>query len=459
MPSSEQLGQAMRAAALAGDEASARRLAQAYREAQSAEGGASAEPGPTSREIIGGILERQRAEMGRPVEEVSRQATAAAVNALPIATTALGAAMGAPLGPPGMAAGGALGALAGARGSQLLRGDPELTGSEIALEAAIGASGPLVGSAAGKFFQRLRGPAAPTIAELSAKATSLYDRARQAGVQIAGDSWERAVGRMAHAASQGGINRNLHPKAMGVLRDMLKTRGAPLSLDDAEQWRRVLKGVGKSLDPDERRIGKILVEQFDRWQGSLKAADVLAGEPEKAVGYLREARQIWQRVKKGELLGDMIANAELGKSKFTQAGVENALRAEFRRLAKNANKMRMFSKEERAAIIDVANGKPFRNAMQRLGKFAPKGVVSTALGGGGGAMAGSLLGLDPVTSGLATMGAGSVGHWAATKGTQAAAREAQEMMLRGFALPPPSPQPAVNAAALAAALQAGSRNP
>jgi hypothetical protein len=338
----------------------------------------------------------------------------------------------------GLGVGAAAGGLAGAgaaEGGLAERGKGAVGGAVVG--GGIGAAIPLAGAAAAKigrvakFWDKARGPRAPGVETLEKEAGALYERARNAGVQIAPTAWTSAVDDIAARVSKEGIDPTLHPRATAVLKRLVDTRDRAITLDETETMRRVLKDAASSSAPDERRIANIIIDKFDDWREGLRSSDLVTGDI-NAIAMLPKARGLWSRAKKGEVIGELIDRAELRASQFSQSGTENALRTEFRQLARNAKRMRTFSKEEQDAIKAVANGSPVANAVRFLGKFAPRGVVSTALGGGVGfAATGS-----PVGS-AALLAAGEVGRTAASKMTKARALAAQELALGGRALPVP----------------------
>ena len=144
-------------------------------------------------------------------------------------------------------------------------------------------------------------------------------------------------------------------------------------------------------------------------------------------------------------------------SQFTGSGLENALRTEFRQLAMNEKRMRGFSDAERQAIEAVSRGGPVINIMRGLGKLAPTGVVSTALGGSIGAGAGSIAG--PIGSAVGAVAApviGAAARGTATRMTMNAAQRAAETARAGGGALPQSTAEAISevVAALAAEREA-----
>jgi hypothetical protein len=96
---------------------------------------------------------RERQAMQRADEAGWQDVRNLAGEALPYVTTSAGTALGGMMGgPPGMIAGGAAGASMGARGRQLLRGDPEPTTTEKAVETGLGAASGAFGAALSKLF-------------------------------------------------------------------------------------------------------------------------------------------------------------------------------------------------------------------------------------------------------------------------------------------------------------------
>jgi hypothetical protein len=84
-------------------------------------------------------------------------------------------------------------------------------------------------------------------------------------------------------------------------------------------------------------------------------------------------------MKKAEVFEDMLNEAKLDKSKFTQSGEENSLAKQLRQLAKNDKKMRVFTKTEQNAIEQAAKGGSVQNMLKFFGRFAPTGAIPVGL--------------------------------------------------------------------------------
>jgi hypothetical protein len=159
-----------------------------------------------------------------------------------------------------------------------------------------------------------------------------------------------AVG-TAVAAKRAGIDKTLHPEASAALNRMVTTAqaGQPLSLQELDTLRQVVKDAAASPKPAERRIAQILVGRLDDYMEKLTTKDVLAGDAKAAVNAVLEARGLWSRMRKGEIIDDLVDRARNATgANYTQAGMETALRQQFRSLANNKPLMRTFLKRSRA---------------------------------------------------------------------------------------------------------------
>jgi hypothetical protein len=219
-----------------------------------------------------------------------------------------------------------------------------------------------------------------------------------------------------------GLDPDLHPKANAALKRIINTKGQ-VKLSDMETLRRIANDAKGSMDKGDSRFGARIVEKIDDFEETLGDTDVVSGSADAATAY-KEARALNTRVSKAETIGELFRRAELNAPNFSGSGMENALRTEFRALAKNKREMRRFSPEERAAIEKVAKGGPLENAMRYVGKFAPTGVVSATLSGGVGA---ALLG----PAGVGVPLVGIAGRTAATRMTARNAAAAEELMRAG----------------------------
>lgn len=308
-----------------------------------------------------------------------------------------------------------------------------------AVGGALAATFPALASGLGKIWDRFTKVAAPTLDNLKQQAGRLYKKADNIGLVITKNSADSAVADLNATLTSAGFRPRMHPKVSVALDEIAQDAAkGDLTLQQLQQLRRVAQAAGKSAEPDEQRLGGILVGKIDAYMENLKPGDVVSGDAEQASAVLKQARNLWSRYRKGEVIENLLERAEISAPNFSGSGAENAIRTEFRALAKNAKKMRMFTEEEQAAIKKVAKGGPLGNTLRMLGKFAPTGIVSTALSGGTGAAIGGPLGA------VALPVAGLAARQGATAVTLGNARAASELVRRGA---PAAPSAAANALA------------
>lgn len=268
---------------------------------------------------------------------------------------------------------------------------------------------------------------APATEELKVMAQEAYKRADEAGLTVAAPSLKRMAVGSAWAAKRAGIDPDLHPKATAVLKRLIDqgNSGQPMTLREMDTLRQVVKDAASSPDAGERRIAQILIGRLDEYMGGLTTKDVISGDAKAAVNSVREARSLWSRLRKAEVIDELFEKAHNAVgANYSSAGLETALRQKFRALADNKQKMRMFSKEEQGAIRRVVRGGPIENVVRMIGKMAPRGVISGGFNIGVGATMGPAMG-------VASTIAGEVARRKASAMTQRNAERVSEMVRRG----------------------------
>lgn len=294
--------------------------------------------------------------------------------------------------------------------------------------ALIGGSvGGALGGATGALAGRAANKAVPSVEELKAQAGELYDLAEATGVTFSRNTVKTLADDISAKVISEGIDQTLHPRATAALKRLQEQAGKGMTVKEAQTMRRILSTAGRDpTNPDEARIASMMIDEFDNLVS-------------RQVPELAEARSLYQRAKKGEIIEGAIEQAGIRASQFSGSGFENALRTEFRQLARMIQKgqLKGLSEAEKAAIRKVAMGGPLSNIARWMGKLAPTGVVSLGMSGGVPFMIGNALG-NPVAGAVAsgaTMAAGMAGRKAAETLTRRAAAAASDMARRGTARP------------------------
>lgn len=276
---------------------------------------------------------------------------------------------------------------------------------------ALPARAPLVASKASRVAAKV-----PSVQKLKSDAGAKYTAAKRSGHVFSAQDYDSLVADIGQTLVNEGAHPKLHPKAVAVVQEMARYVGKPMGVQDMQTMRRLAKAVGKSLEPDERRLGQIIKTKIDAMI-------------EPAVPEFAEANKLWSQAKKGEEIERLIATGERkGKSWFTGSGSENAIRRQFETMASNEKRMRGFSKAERKAIEKTAEGTRLQRVLRNVGKMAPTGVIP---GLGGGAIY-QLFG--PHAAGAA-MGVGATARMAATRATRNNAALASALARSGGKLP------------------------
>ena len=298
-------------------------------------------------------------------------------------------------------------------------------------------TGGVMSGVAGALAARAAAKAVPAVDDLKDQARALYDAAEASGVTFLKTEVKQVADDIAAKALSEGIDATLHPRATAALKRLMESAETGMTVKNAQTMRRVIAAAGKDpMNPDEGRIVGQMLEKFDDM--------VAAKTPELAA-----ARGIYHQAKKGELIEQTIELARVRAGQYGNGGMENALRTEFRGLARKIVKgqLKGLSQAEIDAINKVAEGGPIENIFRYIGKAAPTGIVSAGLGSGVPFAIGSAIGgpgMGAVAAG-ATMGAGIAGRSAAGAMTGANAVKAALIARNGGVAPITSLSPGKSA--------------
>src|SRR6185436_3021267 len=120
-----------------------------------------------------------------------------------------------------------------------------------------------------------------------------------------------------------------------------------------------LRRIALEAEDDVNQIGKQTADGF-------RAGKIVDDLDEKidALSANDEARALNRRKSNSQLLDvlDERAKNKAGAN-FTQSGLENALRQEYKALANNSRRFNRFTKEQKEAILKVARGGPIQNSL------------------------------------------------------------------------------------------------
>lgn len=178
-----------------------------------------------------------------------------------------------------------------------------------------------------------------------------------------------------------GYTPKAYPKIAGAIEELTSST-QPKDWTELQALRKIIRGAQKSTDPEEKRLGSILLDRFDNYLMKVDQTKVESGDTKVMSKTWGEARDAYSKMKKSEIFTDMLEDAQLDATKFTQSGAENSMAAQLRQLAKNDKRMAMFTPDERDAIKKAAQGDVPQKLLRFFGKFAPTGVITGGTVGG-----------------------------------------------------------------------------
>jgi hypothetical protein len=216
-----------------------------------------------------------------------------------------------------------------------------------------------------------------TAEQLESASSKLFKQAKNADILIDTKEFTNSMANLGKDLRQEGYTPTAYPKITAAI-DELTNAGIPKDYTELRALRKIIQGAQKSVDGEEKRLATILKNQFDDYVLNIPESAVKQGSKEGLKAW-KEARDIYSRMSKAEVFEDMLEKAEITKGKFSQSGLENALFTELKNLAVNPKKMRLFTKQEQAAIREAAEGTSGQNALRIIGKFAPTSTVSSIL--------------------------------------------------------------------------------
>jgi hypothetical protein len=239
----------------------------------------------------------------------------------------------------------------------------------------------------------------PSSEQLTMESNALFQKAKEANVVFKPEKFNQKVRDFGAELRAEGYTPKGYPKVAAALEEMQNTT-TPKDFTELQTLRKMIQNAQASIDAPEKRLATILKEKFDDYISTAPKDDVAVGTKEGIEAWT-QARNTYSKLMKSEVFGDMLENAQLDRSKFTQSGAENSMAQQLRTLAKNDKKMRMFTAEEQKAIKEAAKGGTTQNLLKFYGRFAPTSPVG-GLFAGGATVAEPTLGIP---FGLGAMGA------------------------------------------------------
>ena len=235
--------------------------------------------------------------------------------------------------------------------------------------------------------KKLLSEAGPTIKGLKDAARGVFKEIDDLGVTINSSSTARLSSELGKLVRKEGFNSTIHPKVNAALKEFESVAGQPQTLTQIDVLRKVANASARSIEPDEARLGVMLVNKIDDFLDTA-GRNELTGTTKNIGAKYRDARQLWRRAKKSEQIEEAFSKAQLQAS-----GFENGIRVQFRSILNNKKKSRGFTKEELDAMRQVVKGGSLENIAKMIGRFGfSEGQASNMLMGSLGVAGGAAMG-------------------------------------------------------------------
>lgn len=239
--------------------------------------------------------------------------------------------------------------------------------------------------------KKLLQESAPTIEGLKEAARGVYKKIDDTGAVINPSSVNRLGNELTVLARKNGFNKRIHPKVSAALDEFNAVKGTQQTVTELDTLRKIAQASAKSVEPDEARLGSILVNRIDDFLDNVKPSDFIKGKDANIGAKYKDARQLWRRAKKSELLEEAF-----DKARNQASGFENGIRVQFRAILNNKSKLRGFTQEEKLAMQKVVRGGTAENLAKTLGKFGfSEGQATNVLMGSVGVAGGAAVGGAP----------------------------------------------------------------
>ena len=242
-----------------------------------------------------------------------------------------------------------------------------LEGLQTAVETSKIAPTPITGPANIGFRAKAK---IPSSADIKQQASNLYQKIDDAGVLIKSEPFGQLVNKI-KVDIGGKIRQIRQPNVVDAINQLDEATGSAMTLRKLQDLRSSISEIKLSKNMSESKFAGDIIKELDDFVDNLDASKLVApakGDVE-AIKLVPEARNLWKQSRKSELLDEIYRKAEIkATDPYDDVAFATKLRAEFKTLAANKDKLRGFSAEEVKAIEDAAKGGKVENALRAFGK-------------------------------------------------------------------------------------------
>lgn len=238
------------------------------------------------------------------------------------------------------------------------QGTTELTDNPLAGLAASVATSTVAG------VRPTKRTAVPTADELAARSKANYDILDNSKFELDNAQFTQHMKSLpTKLRSSSGYDPRVMPDVDAAIVQL--TSGNAKTVQELDTLRTIIKNATTSAKASERKAGSQLLDEFDDYVLNAPASATVSADP-KAMKAWKEARADYAKMKKSEMITDILDNADVA-----QGSKEASIASQLSTLAKNQKKMRVFSAEEQEAIRDAAKGGTLQVMLRTIGKLTP----------------------------------------------------------------------------------------
>ena len=282
---------------------------------------------------------------------------------------------------------------------------------------------PTMGGPVGKTFKnsiknkvKRKDRKVPTIEELKQLKNTLYKDAKDIGASFDNSAVGKLAADMTEEIKDLGYNQgDVGLSGITATLNQFKMFGKGkrgVDLRDMERLRKQAGNAASNKDATISAMGMAMIHKIDEFAETIGANQLKSGSKE-AIAKITLARDAYKKFAKSKNW-DMMYDIAKNKQTSGQTGqnVLEIMRKDVARMFNSQNGMkqlRFFSNTEKQALKEFAQGAKWDKTLQNMGSLGSTrwaGAVSSGSVGLGGFAIGSMLGLDPITSGVVAAGSG-----------------------------------------------------
>lgn len=228
------------------------------------------------------------------------------------------------------------------------------------------------------FREKPRVKGTPTMDELNATKTALYKKAEDTGLKIPPEAtnllYQDALGSF---KGQFVLDTVAHPSSFRMMQRLKKWQGVqtPITFNEYQSMRSTLGGLAAKAEAgsQDKLIASNILKAVDDTFGSLPPGKMIAGSasPAEVQQMLKDANRVASTEFKAKEIEAAVEHARNSQS-WNSGNHDDALRAEFRKIANDPGSFNRFSPNEKRTILEIVRAdSDTESVLKKLGQWSP----------------------------------------------------------------------------------------